>query len=113
MKVFYINKSGKLMPYSPETITGDVFKFLYYTLSSGRILIMAFIDLPAGKYHTEIHKKASGVIIPENQKPVGAGLLSISTAGVRFDDWESMTMEIETPEKYRQEIMEFFSCQRS
>lgn len=108
MKAFYINEHGKLVPYNnSEIIIGDVFRFLYYALPSGGILIMAFMDFPAGKYHTEIHKKAS-MLIPENQKPIGAGLLSISAKGVRFDDWESMTMEIKTPKKYRREIMDFF-----
>ncbi|HBI17513.1 MAG: hypothetical protein UR60_C0022G0002 [Candidatus Moranbacteria bacterium GW2011_GWF2_34_56] len=109
MKAFYINEHGKLVPYNnSEIIIGDVFRFLYYALPSGGILIMAFMDFPAGKYHTEIHKKVSGVIISEDQKPVGAGLLSISPKGVRFEDWESMTMEIKTPKEYRHEIIDFF-----
>jgi len=109
MEAFHIDEFGKIMPYDSRVITGDIFKFLYYKLSSGGILIMAFIDLPEGKYHAEIHKKVSGVIILENQKPVGAGLLSIYKQKVTFEDWESATMKIKTPEKYRQEIMDFFS----
>ncbi|MFA6184229.1 MAG: hypothetical protein WC682_03970 [Parcubacteria group bacterium] len=109
MEAFHIDEFGKIIPYDSRVITGDIFKFLYYKLSSGGILIMAFIDLPEGKYHAEIHEKVSGVIILENQKPVGAGLLSIYKQKVTFEDWESVTMEIKTPEKYRQEIMDFFS----
>lgn len=109
MKAFHINEHGELMPYNSEIIFGDVFKFLYYEPPDDGILIMAFMDLPEGKYHTKIHEKAQSIIISENQKPVGAGLLSISPKGVRFEDWESMTMEIKTPKKYRREIMDFFS----
>lgn len=109
MKVFYLNVLGKPMPYDSEKIWGDIFRFLYYEFPANGILVMAFMDFPAGKYHTEIHEKVSGIIIPENQKPVGAGLLSIYKGQVTIDDWESMTMEIKTPEKYRREIMDFFS----
>lgn len=105
MKAFYIDRlSGKLLPYTRETILTGPIKFLYYILPGEKVLVMASTDPPLCADHMKIHEKSTA-IIPEGRKPVGAGLFSAQRK--IFEDWESITMEIITPKGYRTEIAEF------
>lgn len=109
MKAYLLNKNGEIVPYIEHNYLIGPIKFLYYEFSGKKLLLIApalILIVDAYVCHSDLQRYAvEAKFIPENEKPLGCGLYS--TQRKIFDDWESVTMDVTTPEKYRPIIEDF------
>jgi len=106
MKAFYLNKKGEFVPYKNGEKPTESFWFIYYP-DDGGILFTSSIILHVEIDDIDMHHKAVDTILVTKKWPVGAGIFS--TERKTFDSWQNILMDNETPELFRQPIIDFFT----